>query len=322
MSFMDNVTRFVGKAKLTGKKYEPEILLAVGIASGAACVFFACKGTLKASEIIDKHNERMEEINQLKEINAEDPTECTDRDIKVNTVRAYYATALDFAKTFGPAVIFGTLSLACILTSHGVMRKRNLALAASLATVRTAFDEYRGRVVRDLGKDMDRHFLYDTVEEIRESEVTDAETGKTKKVKEKVIKPRYANAYSRIFDNANAPDDFEKDGAANYMFIRAQMLTAQRRLIRDGYLFLNDVYKLLGMPITLAGQTAGWIYDYDNRDNTMIFFEGFDENELYNSQEVIDLMNGKENSIIINFLNIRDTILDDLPRVDSSIDVI
>ena len=231
----------------------------------------------------------------------------------------YVKTAGKLLKHYAPTIIFASLSLTCILTSHGILRKRNIALAASLATVRTAYDEYRGRVIRDLGREMDEHFLYDTKEEVREKEVTDPETGKTKKLKEKIQVPQYQNAYSRIFDNCNAPDQFEKDGAANYIFIRSQMLYLQQKLIRDGYLFLNDAYKQLGFPITLAGQSAGWIYDYDNKEGTQIFFEGFDEYEINNSKAVRDLMNGRENSIIINFLNIRDNILTDIPRVDSKV---
>ena len=315
--FGNKLTRLVGKGKLNLVKYSPEILLASGLVSGAAAVFFACKGTLKASEIIDNHNERIDEIRQLEEIKEEGG--CTEKDVKVNLVRAYAATAKDAAITFGPAIIFGTLSVTCILASHGILRKRNVALAASLATVRTAFDEYRGRVVRDLGKEMDQHFLYDTETEIRERKEVDPETGKEKKIKEKVEKPRYANAYSRIFDNCNCPDTFEKDGASNYIFIRSQMLYLQNKLISQGYLFLNDVYKQFGFPITLAGQTAGWIYDYDNKDATGFAIEGFDVNEIGNSPAVRDLMNGYENSIILNFLNIRDTILDDIPVIDSSV---
>lgn len=314
--FKGKLTRGFGKAKFTAIKYSPEILLASGIISGAACVFFACKGTLKASGIVEEHEKMVNDIHEALEI--ADEGEYTKEDAKKEMVVAYTKTGVSFVKTYAPAIIFGTLSMACILSSHGIMKKRNVALAASLATVRTAFEEYRGRVVRDLGKEMDKHFLYDTVEEVREKEVV-TEDGKKKKIKEKVVKAMYANAYSRIFDNCNAPDEFQKDGAANYIFIRSQMLNLQDKLVSRGYLFLNEVYDKLGFPITIAGQSAGWIYDYNNRENTCFAIEGFDVNEINNSQAVRDLMNGYENSIILNFLNIQDNILVDIPRVDSNV---
>lgn len=326
MALKDQLTRAIGKGRLTLKKNSPEILLVSGIISGGVALAFAIKSTLEVESILDDHAKRMERIN-----NVEDDEEIDDGkghsvvvtpQVKKRLVALQYGkTALSFTKLYAPTIIFAGLSLTCILTSHGIMRKRNLALAASLATVRTAFDEYRSRVVRDLGKEMDNHFLYDTVEETVERKVVD-ENGKEKIKKEKIQKPQFANAYSRIFDNCNAPDQFEKDGSANYIFIRAQMLHLQDKLKANGYLFLNDVYKALNFPITLAGQTAGWIYDYNDPENTQIFFEGFDVDEVGNSPAVRDLMNGYENSIIINFLNIKDDILTDIPRVDSRVDVI
>ena len=221
-------------------------------------------------------------------------------------------------KIYAPAIGFGALSIACILTSHGIMRKRNLALAASLATVRTAYDEYRSRVVRDLGKEMDEHFLYDTVEEVRETEVTDEETGKTKKKKEKVQTKTKTNAYSRFFDEAN--DNWTKDGSANYFFLRGQLNYLQNKLISDGYLFLNDAYKALGFPITIAGQTAGWVYDYGNEANSIISIDGFEDRFGHEmSDDAYSFMNGFERNFLINFGNLKDTIIDDLPRIDGEI---
>ncbi len=317
MEVSNTLTRGFGRAKLWTIRKSPELLLAGGLITGAATIYFACKGAVKASDVLDRHKHRIDEIHEAKEV--ADEGEFPERDVKINLVRAYGETVKDFAITFGPAIIFGTLSLSMILASHGILRKRNVALAASLATVRTAFDEYRGRVIRDLGEEKDRHFLYDTIEEVREIETVDAETGKTKKVKEKIEKPVYSNCYSRIFDNCNCPDTFDKDGSANYIWLRSQIIYLQQKLIRDGYLFLNDVYKQLGFSITLAGQSAGWIYDYNNKQGTEFAVEGFDVNEINNSRAVRDLMNGEENAIILNFLNIRDNILEDIPRVDSSV---
>ena len=316
MSELTNkVTRGIGKVKLSTIKHSPELLLAAGIISGAATIFFAAKGTLKAGEVIDAHKEKMDQIHEATEVATVE--EYSARDAQIDTVKTYVQTGASFAKIYAPAIIFGAVSLTCILASHGIMRKRNVALAATLATVRTAFDEYRGRVVRDLGKEMDNHFLYDTVEEVVEREVTDPETGKTKKKKEKVQVPTKPTAYSRFFEDSN---DFQKDGGSNFLFIKSQLNTAQRHLIKDGYLFLNDVYKLLGLPITQAGQSAGWIYDYDNRESTMIYFKGFeDEGYATFSSDVIDLLNNRTNSILIDFVNIKDDILTDLPRVNSEV---
>lgn len=316
------LTRTLGKGKLTVKKYSPEILLALGIISGGAALVTAIRSTLKCEQVLDNHKQMIEKANDAVGGTVEDTgEEYTVEDVKEDKVKIYVKTGWEFAKLYAPTIIFTAVSLTCILSSHGIMKKRNVALAASLATVRTAFDEYRGRVVRDLGNEMDKHFLYDTVEKTIEHE-EETDKGKKKIVKETYSVPSVTNAYSRFFDEAN--DNYEKDGNANYFFIRSQMITLQKKLIKDGYLFLNDAYKMLGLPITVAGQSAGWVYDFDNRDNTLIYFDGFDINcdETKMSGAVRALMNGYERNCLINFMNIRDSILDDLQRVDSSIDKI
>lgn len=327
MDVKNTLTRTYGKGKLFVIKHSPEILLAAGITSGVAALIFAVKETLKAEEIIDEHIEKMD---ALKKIEESDDRRITDEETgkvivmddkliaRTKAVR-YVKTGTKFAKLYAPTIIFAGLSLSCILTSHGIMRKRNLALAASMSLVQKAFDEYRGRVVRDLGPSMDEHFLYDSVEEVIEKEVTD-DNGKTKKVKEKVQLPTKTSVYSRFFDESN--ENYEKDGCANYRFVRGQMIYLQKKLIAQGYLFLNDVYKTLGFPITIAGQSAGWIYDYNNRAGTILEFTGFNVDEALNSPNVMAFMNGYERSCLIDFKNIRNDILTDIQLVDSSIDAI
>lgn len=319
MDLKNTLSRSFGKAKLTTIKYSPEILLVGGIVAGGLAIATAIKSTLKAEEVIDKHLANMENINEaIKIAKGDEDVDYSEEDAKKDKVKTYLQTGWTFTKLYAPTIIFSGISLACILSSHGIMRKRNIALAASLATIRKAYDEYRGRVIRDLGKEMDEHFLYDTVEETREVETVD-DKGKKKVVKETVKKAQYANAYSRIFDNCNCPDEFSKDGSANYIFIRSQIFILQDKLKARGYLFLNEVYKALGFPITIAGQSAGWIYDYNNKANTEFAVEGFDETEVNLSQAFRDLANDRENSIVLNFLNIQDSILDDIPRIDSSV---
>lgn len=327
MDVKNQITRTVGKVKLGAIKHSPEILLAAGIISGGAALVFAIKSTLKAERIIDEHIDKMEAIKEVAE--SEDKTITDDETGEVivmddkmiaraKTVR-YVRTGWAFVKLYAPTIIFSTLAVTCILTSHGILRKRNVALAATLATVRTAFDEYRGRVVRDLGAEMDKHFLYDTVDREFDIETTD-DKGKKKSSKEKYSMPTASNAYSRFFDESNP--NWEKDGSANYIFVRSQMLHLQNKLIKQGYLFLNEAYDALDIPRTAAGQSAGWIYDFNNKENTIISFDGFDVHEVDNSPVVRALMNGYERNVLINFENLRDDILTDLPRIDSSFDAI
>ena len=52
---------------------------------------------------------------------------------------AYVQTGVKFAKLYAPAVMLGAASIASILASHNIMKKRNVALAAAYAAVDKSF---------------------------------------------------------------------------------------------------------------------------------------------------------------------------------------
>ena len=116
----------------------------------------------------------------------------------------------------------------------------------------------------------------------------------------------------------------------NFNFITGKLRLLNSKLVTDGHLFLNDVYDALDFPISVAGQKAGWIYNPDDPDNTLLKFVGI--NDLYFTDQggiAIDYMtmdeswkalkNDWERDILIDFANIQDDILVDLPRTNPMI---
>lgn len=69
---------------------------------------------------------------------------------------------------------------------------------------------------------------------------------------------------------------------------------------------MNEVYEMLGFPITKAGASVGWIYNKDEPvgDNFVDF-------GIYNlnSQKAHDFVNGYERSIVLDF-NVDGPIID------------
>lgn len=85
-----------------------------------------------------------------------------------------------------------------------------------------------------------------------------------KVVKQEVEGTQYetVSQYARIFDES-CPG-WRKDAQWNLMFLLEQQKYANYLLEKQKYLFLNDVYKLLGMAPTKTGQIVGWIYEENN----------------------------------------------------------
>ena len=323
-----NMTRAFGKAGLTCKKYAPEALIIAGVVGVVTSAVMACKATTKVNDILEEtkenthdlhlvataagleeakdefSNEDIRKIDVLSE--KEDVKNYTAQDLKKDTTIIYAQTAVKFIKLYGPAVVLGALSITSILASNNILRKRNVALAAAYATVDKGFKEYRSRVVERFGKDIDRELKYN----IKAKEIE--ETTKNSKGKEKTVKKSIEVAdvnehsdYARFFDELCT--GWKRDAEYNLMFLKHQQNYANEKLQKQGYLFLNDVYDMLGIPKTKAGQVVGWIYDeahpdiYDN-------FVDFGIYDLYN-EKARDFVNGREKSILLDF-NVDGNILD------------
>lgn len=300
---MASASRTFSKVSLQSKKYAPEVMVVVGVVGVVASAVMACKATTKAGAIVEDTKDQMDQIHEVAETHAE---EYSEDDMKKDTVIVYTQTAVKFAKLYGPAVILGAASIACILGSHHILSKRNAALAAAYATVDKGFKEYRGRVIERFGKELDKELRYNVKAKDFEETVVNEETGEETKVTNtvNVADPNDYSDYARFFDDGCT--GWTKDSEQNLYFLKCQQNYANERLQKKGYLFLNDVYEMLGIPKTKAGQIVGWIYDKKNPvgDNFVDF-------GIYNMnrEKARDFVNGYERTILLDF-NVDGNILD------------
>lgn len=278
------------------KKHSPEILMVGGAVGVVVSAVMACKATTKISEITEETKNTVETIHNC--INDPDMADkYTEEDSKKDLAIVYVQTGLKFAKLYGPSVVLGVVSLGCMLTSHKILRKRNIALAAAYATIDKGFKEYRGRVVERFGKDLDRELRYNI--KAKEIEETIKNEDGTETIVKKTVNVADVNEYSdyaRFFDESCS--GWEKDPELNLVFLKQQQNYANDLLRAKGHLFLNEVYDLLGIPRSKAGQVVGWIYDEENPvgDN----FVDFGIYDLYDERKRA-FVNGFERTILLDF---------------------
>lgn len=305
MELFKNVTRNFNKASLKLKKYSPEILVVAGVVGTVASAVMACKATTKVGQIMDKAKKDIKLIHDSVEHPENLPEEYTVEDSKKDLAIVYAHTGLDFIKLYGPSVALGALSIASILTSNNILRKRNVAIAAAYTVVDSGFKEYRGRVIERFGEELDKELKLNIKAKEFEETVVDGK-GKEKTIKKtiNIAEPNEYSDYARCFDDGCA--GWDKDSEYNLMFLRHQQNHANELLRSNGYLFLNDVYDMLGIPRTRAGQVVGWIYDEKNPiGDNYVDFGIYDITREKNR----DFVNGYERSIWLDF-NVDGNILD------------
>lgn len=126
---------------------------------------------------------------------------------------------------------------------------------------------------------------------------------KVEETEEKSETKSYSD-YARFFDEL-CPG-WTKDAEYNLNFLRIQQQYANEILKTKGHIFLNEVYDLIGIPHTKAGQVVGWVYDKDNPigDNFVDF-------GLYNleTEQNVEFVNGRKRTILLDF-NVDGNILD------------
>lgn len=303
-------SKFISKAMtlacqtgLQVKKFSPEILVGTAIVGVVATVISACKATTKVDDILTESNEQKDKVQQCLE--AENLSEkYTEEDAKKDLVIIRVQTIGKVAKIYAPSIIFGAITITSILASHGLMKKRNAALAAAYMAIDTSFKDYRGRVVERFGEKIDYELKHGIkAEKIGEAMVTD-DDGNVHVVEQYGPAQAIPSGYAKMFDDLNPYWDNNPD--YNLNFLLAQQKIANNKLQAKGYLFLNEVYRSLGFEETKAGQIVGWVYNPDKPvgDNYVDF-------GLFQRGSGVkrDFVNGFEQSVMLDF-NVDGNILD------------
>ena len=295
--FMNGVNRTLSKAGFQIKKHSPEILIVAGIAGVVTSAVMACKATTKINDILDQTKEEVGKVNDAL-ANEKIPEDVYSKeDAKKDLAIIYIQTGVKLVKLYGPSLILGALSITSILASNNILRKRNVALAAAYATIDNSFKEYRSRVIERFGKDLDRELKYNIkAKEISETTVDEngKETTVTKTVP--VVESEEPSDYARFFCEGCA--GWTKDPEMNLVFLKQQQNWANELLKTRGHLFLNEVYDMLGIERSKAGQVVGWVYDETNPncDN----YVDFGIYDIYNERKRA-FVNGWERSILLDF---------------------
>lgn len=291
--FLTKASRLIGRAGLQLKKHSPEILVVGGVIGGVVSTVMACKATTKAGEILEEKNKGLDAIKTCVE---DESIEYSEETRQKDLTLVYTQTGVKLLKLYGPAITVGALSIASILTGHHILKKRNFALAAAYTMVDTSFKNYRKNTVERFGEVIDNELLHGIKAQELEEIIVD-ENGNEKIEKTIVETPNIgASPYAKFFDEACY--DWTKDPNFNLMFLRKQQDYANDLLRTRGYVFLNEVYDMLGIPRIPDGQLMGWIYDEKNKDRANhIDFGIYD----VTNERKRAFVNGYERNILLDF---------------------
>lgn len=267
----NSLGKHFGSIGLTLKRKSPEILLVCGIAGVVATIIDACYQTTKLDKVTGPANEKIkaikEDINDVKEllptlVNSEEIANYDDRlkNDKKELTKEYFKTTGKLALLYLRPAIELTASITCLGTSHHIMKTRNIALAAAYTTLDNGYKAYRERVKEALGEAAESDIFNSTKH--------DKKGNVTKSADANDIQQSNTD-WGYCFDESNR--NWQKNGQVNLTFLESIEKCANARLKANGYLFLYDVYDMLGIDTTLfsrekrqGSRVVGWVYDPDD----------------------------------------------------------
>lgn len=293
---------FLGRTKVTFVQNAPKILVGLGIVSGSAALITAIKATLKAQPIIEEMKTDVADIHcelDDAEESGQDPST-----LKKNLTDTYLHFAGDMLKEYWPTILLAGCSCACFVGSHGIMMSRNTALATACAAAEEEYKRYRQRVADKIGTEAEQAIYRNERVEEYEDTVVDEETGEVKTEK-KTKKVFDVNRHSAFFDHNSTEYISDPKDNYNLMFLEIQESMCNDKIRSQGFLFENDVRKLLGVPQTPEGQRFGWIYDPNGPTRPISF--GIKD---YNAAVIPNIINEPDMKGIYLEFNVQGDIMD------------
>jgi hypothetical protein len=155
-----------------------------------------------------------------------------------------------------------------------------------------SFAKYRKDVAEVIGAEKERDIRLGFRDEVIEDEDGNAKTV----TNVDGVGPHGYSQYARFFDESSV--NWSRTPEYNLMTLRAIQNHANDLLHSRGFVFLNEVYKELGIPMSQEGQLVGWTRKGSNGEG-----DGYVDFGIYDfqSDDRRAFVNGLERSILLDF---------------------
>ena len=236
-------------------QHSPEILLGISGAAAIGATVSGCIATTKMGAINEKHKELLDELHKRGEHVVDDHGSLLKdtQEYKKSITKEYGRYWLQIGKTWAPCVGLTLLSGTCALGAFKIVNKRLLIAETAFAGISQAFEQYRDNVIEDQGLEKDAYY---------------ATNGALKKKEELIAKGKYnekqieakvdewdgtkGNTFDYILDYPYNEDTvntsyYSSTPGHNFRWLDSALTLCQKQLEADGYLYLEDVYRRLGL---------------------------------------------------------------------------
>lgn len=263
MKMPQAVTRAMGKLWLRTKKSSPEICVVSGIVCGGAALVMVGVRTWKKKDDLQKDislvKDRMDTIKGAKENNNQELVKSERKEL----VKQGGTLAKDLVKTYWIPALLGVGSAGLIWGGRTMLRRELSAVTSAYALLMESYKQYRQRVIDDVGIEKDQEYMHG----IKMVDAVDEKTGEVTR-RAIVDKSKSISPYSVWWCEGEFDDEtgewiwrngmWRDNALMNESTLRCVQNAANDLLRANGFIFLNQVREMLGLPPTREGQIVGW----------------------------------------------------------------
>lgn len=271
LAIVKTATNIVKHAARAISPKAPTLCLVGGLVAIAGGCVLACVRTVDVVTDHDRMQMRLDDIADLKEEPETIHEMMTDekREFVIRSVKRYLAPA---------GLVLGGGAL--VVAGHTVQARRLALMSTAYNSLLVSFEAYRERVRDAEGDDKDMGYLYGT----EEMPVEVTETGKDGKTKTKTkkavtLRTDSQSLYNRCWDEFSS-SEWTNDYLYNFDFLKMCERVANQKLIAQGYLFLDEVYDMLGFRmddgISAGAKLVGWIRSDVHSNSDRVSFGIYD----------------------------------------------
>lgn len=265
------MAKIAGKNTLSFiKRYAPQIMVVTGVGGFAATAVVSGKAALKAKDILDEKDRKIQEIDSVEDRGY--TKEDHDSDIKIVKTQ----TAWQLVKTFAPPVTLGAASAALIFGGHHILgRRAAVALSAAYEAQKKLYN-YDKNVVKQLGEE--------TAAKLRDGLTIDQKTvaeGITQ-AKEKAGTDELWTEVPFLFDSVSCGfgGGWHESAYSRWCKIKSAYQASCDRLQVNGHLSVNEILWSEFASNSISDGDKGWICDphgYGTDEMQWIIDSGYGE---------------------------------------------
>ena len=259
MSIFSSAINFGGKIIKKVKFRSPELFIGAGVVGLVGAAVVAVRRGVRWHTAAKA--EVLHDLETIKK--AEGSPQYTREDRVRDYAQVIGKGVWSFTQIYGPSVAVGAASVVSILAGTGILKGRLAAMTSAAATAQAALDRYRQRVREKLGEDADYEFAYEVSS--KKAKIKHEDGSKESLVTYHLVPSSgewmAASPYSRLWDENAMEWCANRD--IQFLTLRSLENHFNRELDVRGVVFLNDVYKALGLPMSKDAALVGWIKDYE-----------------------------------------------------------